>query len=257
MLKFFIKSFAEAIWSICAWVAKTAIGDKFSDLRYPSIKSNPKINLLCEVDESRRNDLVLKANTTKLGTTIPMDVLEENKESKRVMSAVILQSNIRKIRLKRYSNESEKIEKEKNIVLGNVNDTTNILGKVDSQNCEWNLLSKRAQRSAVIKYCNDLKFVKGEMIKVDKKVLTTMKSTLWEFIKENPEYEIDYSCDEETIVDISFLKVQSNSFQIIGKNDEIIKEYSAPDVDTEQSQPKKRKVKITIKKNNISDLSHD
>lgn len=235
------------------------IKDKINKINIDSIKNNDKISIIGDIDSDNSNDnmLVKGNNTVSSSVIIPMDVLEENKEPQRLMSAVILQSKIRKIRLKRYANESEKIEKEKNIVIGNINDTNKILNKVDSQNCDWNLLSKRAQRSAVIKYCNDLKFIKGEMIKINKKVLTMLKTTLWEFIKQNPEFEIDYSNDEELIVDIDFLEVKENGFKIFGKEKNVLKEFNIPLEDTDSTVPKKRKIKLSVKKNTLSDLSHD
>lgn len=238
------------------------IKDEISKINIESVKNNNKISIIGDIDYDNtdiiQNDITVKGNNTVSSSVIiPMDVLEENKEPKRLMSAVILQSKIRKIRLKRYANESEKIEKEKNIVIGNVNDTNKILNQVDSENCEWNLLSKRAQRSAVIKYCNDLKFVKGEMIKVDKKVLAILKTTLWEFIKQNPDFTIDYSTDEEIIVDIEFLEVKENGFKIFGKEKNVLKEFNIPLENIDSTVPKKRKIKLSVKKNTLSELSHD
>lgn len=230
------------------------IQEAVSKVESGNIYDIPNINIIGEVKNDDISFNLQSNSTTSNGLIIPMNVLDVQKEEpKRLFSAMVLESNIRKIRLKRYSDEAEKLEK--NVPTTKLNKASEVLNKVDTKNCDWDLLSKRAQRSAVIKYCNELKFCKGELIKVDKKVLTELKSTLWEFIKSNPNYEIDYSTDEEMIVDIPYLKVSSNSFQILNENNEIIKS-STTDVN-ETALPKQKKIKLKIKATLPNDLKKE
>jgi hypothetical protein len=227
------------------------IQEAVSKVETSKIYDIPKINIIGEVDINKDNYNLQSNSTVSNGISIPMDVLESQKEQpKRVFSAMVLESNIRKIRLKKYVNEAEKLSKK--IPTTKLNIVNESLTKVDTKNCEWNLLSKRSQRSAVIKYCNDFKFHKGELIKFDKRLLTELKSTLWEFIKSNPEYIIDYSEDEEIIVNIDFLKVSSHSFQLFNTDNEIVKEFKLTS-EGEDNIPKKKKIKLKI--SNISDVN--
>ena len=232
------------------------IQDKLKQVETSYISDIPNIQVIGEV-ETHNNEFNVKSNSTSnSGVTIPIDILDSmNDEPKRVFSAMVLESNIRKIRLKRYSNEAEKLDKK--VPTSKLNVVNETLSKVDSKNCEWNLLSKRAQRSAVIKYCNELKVFKGEMIKLDKKVLGELKSTLWEFIKSNPDFEIDYASDEEIITNIDFLELTSSSFKIVDKENNVLKKFTVDDSETSTSAPKKRKIKLSIKSKSIELLKKD
>lgn len=231
------------------------IQEAISKVATSHLSDIPQINIIGEVENDKSNFHMQSNSTHSNGLSIPMNVLDSEKEEpKRVFAASILDSKIRKIRLKRYSDEAEKLSK--NIPIAKLDETNIILDKVDSKNCEWNLLSKRAQRSAVIKYCNELKFYKGELIKIDKKVLTELKSTLWEFIKSNPEYPIDYSEDEEMIVNIEFLKVSSYNFQIVNSIGEVIKEFNITN-ESDTNLQKKKKIKLKINTSVESVLKKD
>jgi len=231
------------------------IQEAISKVATTHLSDIPQINIIGEVENNKSNFHMQSNSTHSNGLSIPMNVLDSEKEEpKRLFAAMILDSKIRKIRLKRYCDEAEKLSKK--IPTAKLNETHDVLGKVDSKNCEWNLLSKRSQRSAVIKYCNELKFYKGELIKIEKKLLTELKSTLWEFIKSNPDYSIDYSEDEEMIVNIEFLKVSSHSFQIVNSNGEVMKEFSITS-EGDTNLPKKKKIKFKIKTLSGSDLKKD
>ena len=81
--------------------------------------------------------------------------------------------------------------------------------KIDGNNCEWNELSRRSQRSAVIRYCNSKKILHP----FDKDTLSKMKTESWNTIKANEGIYVDYSPDDEMIVDLPFLKIKDVSLR--------------------------------------------
>jgi len=121
----------------------------------------------------------------------------------------ILQSKINKMERKRtmWKVDKKQIEYPK---IGTVSEATDSMSMIDQKNCEWKNVSRRTQRSVVIRYCNTQKLIH----KLSKEILAKMKEEVLDLLKKGMDLGILYDSENEIIDCIDSLKVGEDCYTL-------------------------------------------